>query len=179
MTDYHDKGFAVIDLMDPRFAADLWRDIDKDEIRKLTGKMEEMPWKALKNVPQTQSAVAFSQEVDNNMWKCWERYGKKSMEPKVLKEHFRVFLNTKNIIETSSVKHYVLVFIPLITMSQREGLPSLMGGSHRQDAGVEHKPFGLVLQPGQALMFNARLKTRQTGIGGGTLLVRVYDVTGM
>ena len=65
MTDYHDKGFAVIDLIDPRFVADVWSDIDKDEIRKLLGTFSDVPWKALQNVPQTQRIVAFFQELDN------------------------------------------------------------------------------------------------------------------
>ena len=65
MTDYHDKGFAVVDLMDPRFAADVWRDIDKDEISKLLSKTDNMPWKTLQSIPRTQSAVAFVQELDN------------------------------------------------------------------------------------------------------------------
>ena len=113
------------------------------------------------------------------MWKCWERYGNKSMKPKIMEEDFRLFLNTQNIIETSSVKRYVIVFIPFITVSQREGLPSLMGGSHRKDKGVEEKPYDPVVQPGQALIFSARLKIRFAPIGGGALLARVYDVTDM
>ena len=65
MTDFHDKGFAVLELMDPRFAADVWRDIDKDEIRKLLDTVSDKPWKSLENFPRTRSLFAFSREVDN------------------------------------------------------------------------------------------------------------------
>ena len=66
MTDFFDKGFAVVDLIDPRFAADVWRDIDKNEIRTLLqGTFTDVPWKSLENFPQTQSLVAFSHEVEN------------------------------------------------------------------------------------------------------------------
>ena len=66
MTDFFDKGFAVVDLIDPRFAADLWKDIDQNEIRKLLqDTYNDVPWKSLKNYPQTQSFLAFAHEIDN------------------------------------------------------------------------------------------------------------------
>ena len=101
------------------------------------------------------------------------------MKPKIVGEDYRIFSNTKNVIETSSAKQCVMVFIPFTTMSQQEGLPSLMGGSHREGTGVECKPYDIVVQPGQALMFNARLTIRLGPVGGGALLARIYDVTNM
>ena len=65
MTDFFDKGFAVVDLIDPRFASDVWRDMDQDEIRKLLDTIHEKPWKSLENFPQTRSLLNFSQEVDD------------------------------------------------------------------------------------------------------------------
>ena len=64
MTDYHDKGFAVVDLMDPRFAAGLWRDIDQDAIRKLLEKAHEKHWQPL-SFPRTPSFLNFNQELEN------------------------------------------------------------------------------------------------------------------
>ena len=66
MTEFFDKGFAVIDLMDPMFAADVWRDIDQNEIRALLqGTFNDVPWKSLENFPQTHSFLAFAREIDN------------------------------------------------------------------------------------------------------------------
>ena len=63
MTDFFDKGFAVVELMDPRFAADLWRDIDQDEIRELLDTVSDVPWKPI-TFPTTQSLLDFTREVD-------------------------------------------------------------------------------------------------------------------
>ena len=66
MAEFFNKGFAVVDLMDPRFAADVWRDIDQNEIRTLLqGTFTDVPWKSLENFPQTPSLVAFSRKIEN------------------------------------------------------------------------------------------------------------------
>lgn len=66
MTDFADKGFAVIDLIQPRFAADLWRDIDKEEIRKLLLDTDsDAHWKTLENFPRKRSLITFTREVDS------------------------------------------------------------------------------------------------------------------
>ena len=113
------------------------------------------------------------------MWKCWERYGKKSLKPKIVEQDLRLFLRTQNAIKTSSVKEYVMVFIPFINVSQHEGLPTLMEGSHRNKNGGKNKSYDPIVQPGHALMFDARLIARIPPAGGGALLARVYDVTGL
>ena len=114
------------------------------------------------------------------MYKCWERYGKKSLKPKIVEEDLRLFVNTRTVIQTSGDKEYIMVFVPLIKMSPNEGLPALMEGSHREkNKGAPNKPYITTLWPGQALMFHARLKSRIPKPGGGVLVARVYDVTGM
>ena len=64
MTDFFDKGFAVIDLIQPRFAAEVLRDLDKEEIRKLLDTVSDKPWKSLKILPKTRSLLTFSEEVE-------------------------------------------------------------------------------------------------------------------
>ena len=55
-----------------------------------------------------------------------------------------------------------------------------MEGSHRKkDKGAKNTPYNPIIKPGQALMFDARLTSLIPQAGGGVLLGRVYDVTGM
>ena len=188
----------MVDLIDPRFAADVWRDIDQNEIRALLGgTFTDVPWKSLENFPQTQSLLAFHREVDNvkyyfllepysiltveqNMYKCWERYGKKALKPKMVEQDLRLFINARNVIETKNDKEHIMVVIPFIKISQLDGLPALMEGSHREkNKGAPNKPYFPTVKPGQALMFDARLTSRIPKPGGGVVLARIYDVTGM
>ena len=115
------------------------------------------------------------------MYKCWERYGKKFLKPKIVEQDLRLFVNTRTIIETSDDEEHIMVFVPLIRVSHHEGLPTLIEASHRNrnEENAQNKGYSPTLQPGQALMFNARLKSRIPKAGGGVLLARVYDVTGM
>ena len=62
--DFFDKGYACIELMDPKFALDVWKDIDPDEIRRFLAEVSEKPWKSL-TFPRTPSTVAFLREIDN------------------------------------------------------------------------------------------------------------------
>ena len=115
------------------------------------------------------------------MYKCWERYGKKSLKPKLVEQDLRLFVNTETIIETFDDVQHIMVFIPLIWLSHHEGLPTLIEASHRNKNkdNTQNKGFSPTLWPGQALMFNAQLKSRLPKAGGGVLLTRVYDVTGL
>lgn len=63
MTDFNEKGFAYVELFDPKFASDAWEDVDKDEIRGLLDQVSNQPWKAL-TFPKTRNFLAFVQEVD-------------------------------------------------------------------------------------------------------------------
>ena len=102
------------------------------------------------------------------------------MKPKILEEDLRLFVNTRTVIETSGDQEYIMVFIPLMKVSPNEGLPALMEGSHREkNKGAENKPYCPIIWPGQALMFHAQLRCRIPKSGGGVLVARVYDVTGM
>ena len=113
------------------------------------------------------------------MYKCWEQYGNKDLKPNILGEDLRLFVNTRTVIETSGDREHIIVIIPLIKVTQNEGLPALMEGSHRvKDKGAENKPYFPVVWPGQALMFHARLKSRLPKPGGGVLVARIYDMTG-
>ena len=114
------------------------------------------------------------------MYKCWERYGKKWLKPRIVEHDLRVFVNSQHIVETSDDEEHIMVLIPFMKVSQHEGLPTLMEGSHRKkDKGAKNTPYNPIIKPGQALMFDARLTSLIPQAGGGVLLGRVYDVTGM
>ena len=86
-------------------------------------------------------------------------------------------MRTQKNIESRNVEEHMWILVPLITVSQDEGLPILMEGSHHHPK--TEKPFSTTVQPGQALMFDARLKTQDPNAGGGVFYVRRYDMTGM
>ena len=113
-----------------------------------------------------------------NMDKCWERYGKKMLKPNIVQQDLMIFVRTQNTIESRSVKQYVVVLTPLVVISQHEGLPTLMEGSHRKNNLNSNKSYDTNIQPGHALMFDGRLKILMPPTGGGVMLARVYDLTG-
>ncbi|CAD6592269.1 MAG: hypothetical protein ASARMPRED_006145 [Alectoria sarmentosa] len=192
--DFFDKGYACIELIDPKFALDVWKDIDQDEIRRFLAEVSEKPWKAL-TFPRTPSSVAFVQEIDRvskgsppkgfkdtddqNMYKCWERYGKRWLNPAIVEQRLNLFMNTQQNIETRGIEEHIWVLVPLVPVSQFKGLPTLMEGTHRRAKTKINKPYDPVVQPGQALMFDARLVTHDPGVGGGVVFARAYDVTNM
>lgn len=113
------------------------------------------------------------------MDKCWERYGKKWLKPKIVEQHLNLFMKTKNIMESQDVEEHIWVLVPLVTISQHQGLLTLMEGSHRNIERESNKPYDPIVHPGQALMFDARLRTLDPIAGGGVVFARAYDVTGM
>lgn len=113
------------------------------------------------------------------MYKCWERYGKKWLNPGIVEQHLNLFVTTQKEIESHGVKEHIWVLVPLIPVSQYQGLPTLMEGTHRKAKTQINKPYDPLVQPGQALMFDARLETRDPIVGGGVVFARAYDVTNM
>lgn len=63
MTDFFYKGFTCIELLDPRYASDVWKDVDQEEIRRLLSEVSDKPWKSL-TFPRTPSFAAFVQEIE-------------------------------------------------------------------------------------------------------------------
>ena len=61
--DFFDKGFACVELFDPKFALDVWNDVDKDEIRRHLENISDKPWKPL-TFPRTRNFAAFIHEID-------------------------------------------------------------------------------------------------------------------
>ena len=61
--DFFDKGYACVDLFDPKFASDVWNDVDKDEIRRLLQGVSVEPWEIL-TFPRTSAFIAFVHEID-------------------------------------------------------------------------------------------------------------------
>ena len=111
------------------------------------------------------------------MYKCWTRYGKSFIKPDIVEQHLKLFMRTEKNIESKNSKEHIWVLVPLFTISQNEGLPILMEGSHHNSK--DQKPFSTVVKPGQALMFDARIKTEDPSSCGGVVFARRFDVTGM
>ena len=114
------------------------------------------------------------------MYKCWERYGKKFAKPKIVKQDLMLFVRSQDRIAFSGAEEHVLVLVPLIMVSQHNGLPTLMEGSHRRsNQGPNGKPYDFVVHPGHALMHDARLTAHIPSTAGGVLVATIYDMTGM
>ena len=193
--DFFEKGCACIDLIDPRFASDAWKDVDKNEILRHLDFVRDEPWKWKPlTCPNSSNFLNFVAEIDNvgatlrsmfedaddqNMYKCWERFGKKHLKPPILMQELIVFQRTPPMDKMQDYKEYVWVLVPLIPVSEHEGLPILIEGTQRNLNRVNQEPFWATLQPGQALMFHARLKSIDPEAGGGVVFARAFDVTGM
>ena len=108
------------------------------------------------------------------MYKCWERYGNKRLKPKMVEQHLNLFMRTQKNNESPDEEEHIWVLVPLVTVSQHQGLPTLMEGSHRK--AENYRPYNPIVQPGSALMFDARLKTCDRNAGGGVVFARAYDV---
>lgn len=61
--DFFEKGYAIVELFDPKFASDLWNDVDKEEIYRLLDNVSDKPWKSL-TFPRTESFGQFVMETD-------------------------------------------------------------------------------------------------------------------
>lgn len=111
------------------------------------------------------------------MDKCWERYGKKGLKPKMVAQHLSLFMRTQKNLESRDVEEHIWILVPLFTVSQYNGLPILMEGTHHNPKGQNPKTYHPIVEPGSALMFDARIQTCDPYAGGGVVFARAYDVT--
>ena len=88
-------------------------------------------------------------------------------------------MRTKEVVETLDTHQYIWILVPLISVSQAQGLPILLERSHRDAKPEDIKCCYLVIPPGHALMFDARLRTRIPVEGGGVVFATAYDMTGI
>ena len=63
MTDFHDKGFALVELFNPQIALDAWDDIDQWEVHTHLREDSKTPIMPLTS-PQTPKFGAFVQEIE-------------------------------------------------------------------------------------------------------------------
>ena len=199
--DFFDYGHSIVDLIDPKVVAKAWEDVDINEMEnllrdELSGLMTQaggMRWMT-PTPPQTPNFTAFVDEIEKvgnicvhgvfvadceqNMWRCWERYGKKHIRPKMIQECLTLFQPFQRDFPPLQVEETVWVMLPLITMSPEHGL-TLMESSHRKLKNAPDKPYSPTVLPGQALMFNGGLRTGRPKRAGGVFFLRVYDVTGL
>ena len=113
------------------------------------------------------------------MWRCWERYGKKHITPKRGEQQLFLFRPLwKNIAPYYDVQEYVWVLVPLVTLNPQQNI-TLMESSHRSLKNGEDKPYNPTVQPGEAFMFHAGLRSSKPLEGGAVVFARVYDVTGL
>ena len=111
------------------------------------------------------------------MWKCWERYGKKHIEPEIVEQHLYLLRPKANGSDNpAEIDEHIWILIPLIPMLPQQSL-TLMQSSHRSLKLGYDKPYTPSVQPGQALMYDARLRTRDPAEGGVVVYARSYDMT--
>ena len=94
----------------------------------------------------------------------------------MVEQHLHLFMRTQKNNESPDVEEHIWVLVPLVTVSQLQGLPTLMEGSHHNSNAENYRPYAPIIQPGSALMFDARLKTWDPNFGGGVVFARAYDV---
>ena len=199
--DFFDYGHSIVDVIDPQVVAKAWEDIDKIEIEnllrndlcRLMTKCGGMRWLTPKP-PQTPNFTAFVDEIEKvsnvcvqsvfvadceqNMWRCWERYGKKHIRPKLIEERLTLLSQFQSDLPPLEVGENIWVMIPLVTISPEHNF-TLMESSHRKLKNAPDKPYSPTVLPGQALMFNAGLRTGKPKRIGAVAFIRVYDVTGL
>ena len=116
------------------------------------------------------------------MWKCWERYGKTHIKPKIVEQHLVLFRPTQQrnttVLEAPSVEKYIWIMAPLNTLHPQLGF-TLMESSHRSLKNGPDKPYSPEVLPGQALMFNTQLRKSNPTIGGAVVWARLYDMRGL
>ena len=193
--DFFDYGHSIVDLIDPKFVAKAWEDVDKDEISNILSQSVVAPWVGLTR-PQTPNYTAFINEIDKvgnpspnalylswadreqNVWRCWERYGKKHITPRKMEQQLYLFRPKWKNISPYTAPEYLWVLVPLTTLSPQQNI-TLMESSHRKLKNGPDKPYNPEVKPGQALMVHAGLRTEKPKEGGGVVFARVYDVTGL
>ena len=111
------------------------------------------------------------------MEKCWERYGKKWLKPKKITDGLCLFMRKEKKIYLQDDKEYLWVLVPLFTVSEHEGLPILMEGSHLNSKDQNDKAYHPTVHPGQALMYDARIARCDSRAGGGVVFALAYDPT--
>ena len=65
MVDFFEKGYAIVELFDPKLALEVWKDMDKDEIERHRDEAKSDKPKKPLTVPKTASFSRFVQEIDN------------------------------------------------------------------------------------------------------------------
>ena len=73
-------------------------------------------------------------------------------------------------------EQHIWILIPLVPMSPKQCL-TLMESSHRSAMGDYNKPHNPTVKRGQALMYDARLRTRDSAEFGVVVFARSYDMT--
>lgn len=112
------------------------------------------------------------------MYRCWERYGKKWLKPKLIGQELLLFPRIERNITTQGTAEHMVIWVPIDEVTINHGLPALMTGSHLNK--LKNLPSILVVPQGHALMFDSRLATQRTPMGsGGIVLARTYDMTGL
>ena len=192
MADFHEKGFAYVKMFDPQIALDAWDDINQYELHKCVSEKTSRSYNVI-TLPRTPKFIAFLQEVEKvsrcfpqdgsadsweqNMPLCWERYGKKWMKPERVEQHLDVFAFSGGCSVKNSSHEHIWIWVPLFPTSKNQGLSTFMEGSHRNKGDKADRLYDPVLQPGFALMFDARLRSNVPKVGGDVVLARAYYVT--
>ena len=99
------------------------------------------------------------------------------MKPERVEQLLDVFaFSAGGSFNNSSHEHF-WIWVPLIPISKHQGLPTFMEGSQRNKGDKADRLYDPALQPGFALIFDARLRSNVPKAGGGEFLARAYYVT--
>ena len=116
------------------------------------------------------------------MIKCWERYGKRHLEPPVIRQYG---LNVWGSAQPNSKKpptiiekEHIWILVAIIALLPLQG-PTLIEGSHLKPNCKDNKFYNPTVPPGSALMFHGRIRWRDSAVGEGLVFIRVYDLTGL
>ena len=90
------------------------------------------------------------------MFRCWERYGNKRKKPEIVEEHLDLFPFSKVERIMPHPTERIRIWAPLIPISQNQGLPTFMEGSHRK-AEPRNTQYNPVIKSG--CMFEGRLRS--------------------
>lgn len=68
MTDFFEKGFACVELMNPQFAVATFKDLDLAQLQRFHGKVSDQAMEKL-TLPRTPSFDAFIQKIEDvSIW---------------------------------------------------------------------------------------------------------------
>ena len=104
-------------------------------------------------------------------------YSKKHTKPKLLGQHIGIFAFSDDQGFAMDFDHeHIWVWIALVPVSQNQGMPNFIEGTHRRRGDRVGVPLVPFLWTGCAIIFDARIRMVKPHTGGGVVFARTYCV---